>query len=245
MTPQEKYYNDFLIIFGQFTTATMYITFIVAVFFIKYFNKPLWVFFTYIVATIFANSLEQVFIWTVNTHTDFWLPYLRKFDIGDTHFLGIISTLKNFILLGWFYKILLNNQWGKYVQYLGIFLSIFSIIDYIWITGYKAPGVLMPTISGFFVVLVPMIYLWFLYKRDNRISIYKIPYFWFSIALIVAHLLGLLFYFMGEKVYKTDFILFVKISVIRNIITILRYFIFAYGFWMAKYIRFLPKQNSR
>jgi hypothetical protein len=58
---------------------------------------------------------------------------------------------------------------------------------------------------------------------------------------VVAHLLGLLFYFMGEKVYQTDFILFVKISLVRNIITIIRSCVFAYGFWMAKYVRFLPK----
>lgn len=243
MTPQEKYYNDFLTIFGQFTTATMYLTFIVAVFRIRYFNKPLWVFFAYIVVTILANTLEQVFIWAVSTYTDFWLPYLRKFDIGDTHFLGIISTLKNFLILGWFYKLLLDTNWGKYLQYLSIFLAIFAVIDYIWITGYKAPGVLMPTISGFFVVLAPMLYLWQLYKRNNRFSIYKIPYFWFSIPLIVANLLGLFFYSVGEKIYETNFILFVKISVARNVITILRYFVFAYGFWLAKYVRFLPKES--
>ena len=241
MTPQEKYYNDFLTIFGQFTTATMYITLIVAVFKIRLFNKPLWIFFIYIVVTILANTLEQVFIWAVNTYTDFWLPYLRKFDIGDTNFLGIMSPLKNFLILGWFYRILLDDKWGKYIHYLGILLAIFSIIDYIWITGYNTPGVLVPTISGFFIVLVPMLYLWQLYKRDNRISIYKIPYFWFSIALVVAHLLSLFFYFVGNKIYETDFILFVKISIGRNVVTILRYFVFAYGFWLAKYIRFLPK----
>lgn len=243
MTPQEKYYNDFLTIFGQFTTATMYITLIVAIFKMRLFNKPLWIFFIYIIVTILANTLEQVFIWAVSTYTDFWLPYLRKFDIGDTNFLGIMSPLKNFLILGWFYRILLEANWGKYIHYLGIFLAIFSIIDYIWITGYNTPGVLVPTISGFFIVLVPMLYLWQLYKRDNRISIYKIPYFWFSIALIVAHLLGLFFYFVSEKMYETDFILFVKFSIARNVVTILRYFVFAYGFWLVKYVRFLPKES--
>ncbi|MCU0470659.1 MAG: hypothetical protein MUF58_18890 [Arcicella sp.] len=238
MTPQEEYYNELLTQFGQITTATMFITFIVALFNVKYFNKPLWIFFGYIVATILSNAIEQLFIWSVNTHTDFWLPYLRKFGIGDTHFLGIISTLKNFLLIGWFYATLLEKPFGKYVQYVSIFLAFMSVIDYIWITGYHVAGVLMPTLTGFFTMIVPMLYLWFLYHRDNKISLYKIPYFWFSIALIVAHLLGLLFYFVSEKLYQTNFILFVKISIVRNIVTILRHFVFAYGFWLSRYVRF-------
>ena len=40
--------------------------------------------------------------------------------------------------------------------------------------------------------------------------------------IVVAHLLGLLLYSMGEKIYKTDFVLFVKISIVRNTITVIR-----------------------
>ncbi len=239
MTPLEKHYNDILIQFGQFTTVATYLPLVVAIFRIKHFNKALWVFFAYIVATVLTNSLEQIVIWSVGAYPTLLVPYLHQLGIENTLFLGIFSTLKNLLLLGWFYKILLTDKLGKFVGYLSIFLAIFAIIDYLFITGYKVTGVLMPTLVGFFVVLVPMTYLWFLYQRDNRISIYKIPYFWFSIALTVAHLLGLLFYFMGEKVYKTDFILFVKISVVRNIITVIRSVVFAYGFWMASYVRFL------
>jgi hypothetical protein len=241
MTPLEKEYNDILIQFGQFTTVATYLPLVVALICIKHFNKPLWVFFGYIVATVFTNSLEQIVIWSVGAYPTLLVPHLQKLGIENTLFLGIFSTLKNLLLIGWFYSILLKEKSGKFIGYLSIFLAIFAVIDYLFITGYKVTGVLMPTVVGFFVVLVPMIYLWFLYKRDNRISIYKISYFWFSIALVVAHLLGLLFYFMGEKVYKTDFVLFVKISVLRNTITFIRSIVFSYGFWMAKYVRFLPK----
>jgi hypothetical protein len=239
----QDYYNDLLTKFGQFLTVIMFITIIITVIKFKYFNKPLWIFFGYIVVTFLANLIEQMFIWSVNNYTSFWLPYLKKFDIDDTHFIQIISNLKNFLLIGWFYSELLGKKIGDYLWYFSVTLALFSVIDYFWITGYKAPGIIIPTIVGFFIVLTPMLYLWFFYNRDNRISIYKIPYFWFSIALIIAHLLGLLFYFVGEKVYKTDFILFVKISFLRNTITIIRSFVFAYGFWLAKYIRFLPKQQ--
>ncbi len=240
---EQDYYNDLLTKAGQFMTVFMGFMLIISFLKFRHFNKPVWVFFGYLVATISSNLIEQAFIWSVNTHTQFWMPFLNRFDISDTHFLQILSTLKNFLLIGWFYSLLLDKKSGNYLWYLSVGLSIFCIIDYVWITGYKAPGVIMPTIVGFFVVLVPMIYLWFLYNRDNKISIYKIPYFWFSMALIVAHLLGLLFYAVGEKVYKTDFILFVKISAVRNLVTALRHCVFAYGFWLAKYLRFLPKEN--
>jgi hypothetical protein len=235
MTPLEKQYNDILTQFGQFTTAATYVTLVVAVFRIRYFNKAMWVFFAYIVATIFIYTLEATFIWAVKNYTAFWLPYLKRFDISDTNFLEILSTLKSIILIAWFYKILLAEKWGMYLGYVCIIMTIFAIVDYIWITGYKTSGMLMPTLVGFFLVIFPMLYLWQLYKRDNRISIYKIPFFWLSIALVIAN-------FVSEKMYETDFILFVKFSVARNVVTILRYFVFAYGFWQAKYLRFLPKE---
>ena len=241
MTPLEKQYNDILTQSGQLTTAATYFTLVVAVFRIRYFNKTTWVFFAYIVATIFIYTLEAVFIWSVKNYTPFWLPYLKRFDIADTNFLEILSTLKSIILIAWFYKILLTKKWGKSIGYVGIMMTLFAIIDYTWITGYRASGTLMPTFVGFFLIITPMLYLWQLYRRDNRISIYKIPYFWFSIALVIANLLGLFFYFVSEKVYDTDFILYVKLSIARNVVTILRYFVFAYGFWLVKYLRFLPK----
>lgn len=241
MTLLEKQFNDILIQSGQFTTVATYVTLVVAVFRIRYFNKPMWVFFAYIGATIFLYTLEAVFIWSVKNYTTFWLPYLKRFDISDTNFLEILSTLKSIILIAWFYKIILTEKWGKYVGHVGIIMILFAFVDYIWITGYKSSGMLIISLVGLFLVLVPMLYLWQLYQRDNRISIYKIPYFWFSIALIIANLVGLFFYFVSEKMYETDFILYVKFSVARNVVTILRYFVFAYGFWLAKYIRFLPK----
>ncbi|MEY4541123.1 MAG: hypothetical protein RLZZ306_2880 [Bacteroidota bacterium] len=243
MTPLEKQYNDILTQFGQFTTAATYITLVVAVFRIRYFNKTMWVFFAYIATTIFIYTLEATFIWSVKNYTSFWLPYLKRFEITDTNFLEILSTLKSIILITWFYKILLTEKWRKYVGYAGIIMTLFAIVDYIWITGYKASGTLIITLVGLFLVIIPMLYLWQLYKRDNRISIYKISYFWFSIALVIANLLGLFFYFVSYKIYETDFILYVKLSVARNVITILRYFVFAYGFWLAKYVRFLPKES--
>lgn len=241
MTPLEKQYNDILTQSGQFTTAATYFTLVVAVFRVRYFNKTMWVFFAYIVATIFVYTLEAVFIWSVKNYTSFWLPYLKRFDITDTNFLEILSTLKSIILIAWFYKILLTEKWGKSIGYVGIMMTLFAIIDYILITGYKASGNLMPTLVGFFLIITPMLYLWQLYRRDSRISIYKIPYFWFSIALVIANLLGLFFYFVSEKMYETDFILYVKLSIARNVVTILRYLVFAYGFWLAKYVRFIPK----
>jgi hypothetical protein len=242
MTPLEKQYNDILTQFGQLTTAATYITLVVAVVRIRYFNKAMWLFFTYIAVTIFLYTLEATFIWAVKNYTAFWLPYLKKFDISDTNFLEILSTLKSIILIALFYEVLLPKQQGHYVIGTGIMMSLFAIIDYIWITGYKSSGMLMPTLVGLFLIVIPMLYLWQLYKRNNRISIYKIPYFWFSIALVIANLLGLFFYFVSEKMYETDFILFVKFSIARNLVTILRYFVFAYGFWQAKYLRFLPKE---
>jgi hypothetical protein len=240
MTQEENWYNDLLTRSGQITAVAMLIPLAMAVMRYRMLNKPARVFFWYLVVVLLVNFIEQLFIWAVNAYTDFWLPYLDYWKIGDTNFLGILAFLSNFLFLGWYYRlIIVPADIGKWVQRISIFLAMFALVDYFWITGYNAAGVFVPVLNGLFTTVVPMAQLWFLIRQDHKVGLYKIPYFWFSTGLIVSHLFSLLFFFTGEKLYETDFSLFVKLSVAGNCLRLLVQLLYAYGFYKARALKYL------
>jgi hypothetical protein len=239
MTPQESAYNDLLTEIGQLTIVTMLLPVAVALVRYRQLNQPTRVFLGYLIATIGVNLIEQAFIWSVNTYTSFWLPYLTRWQIGDTHFLQILAYLKNFLLLGWYFGLVVPARLGRGVVGVSLALSLLALIDYLWMTGYNVPGVLTPTLNGVFTTSLPMIHLWFLVRQDQKVSLYRIPYFWFSAGLILSYLFQLLFFFLGEKIYQTDFLLYVKLSIAGNFLRVLSQVLFAYGFSQWKLLRYL------
>ncbi|GAB3321526.1 hypothetical protein GCM10027299_16080 [Larkinella ripae] len=242
MTPEESQYNDLLTQFGQFTIVMMLLPALVALVRYRYLNKPGRVFFGYLVATISVNIIEQLFIWStdVNTYYSFWEPYLIRWQIDNTYFLQILAYLKNFLFLGWFYGLILVPVGiGQWTFRISVLLALLALIDYVWISGYNQPAVLTPTLSGLYTTLLPMLQLWFLIQQQHKVSLVKIPYVWFSTGLILANLFTLLFFLFNEKIYQTDFLLFVKMSLARNCLEIVSQVLFAYGFWQAKTLRYL------
>lgn len=240
MSPEEEFYNKLFIQFGQVTVAVMFLPVIVALVHYRQLNRPARLFFYYLVVAILANLVEQAFIWSVNHQTDFWMPYLTKWGIGDTNFLGILSYLNDFILLGMFFsQAVAAPTFNAWVKRAAALFAIFALIDYIWITGYNATGVLTPTLDGFFASVLPLILLGYLVRRDYPVSIYKIPYFWFCCGLMVAHLLALLFFMAGEKIYDTDFKLYVQLYLTGNALNIIAQLLYAVGFRHARMLRYL------
>lgn len=240
MSPEEEFYNKLFIQFGQVTVAAMFLPVIVALVHYKRLNRPARIFFCYLIVAILANLLEQAFIWSVNHQTDFWMPFLTRWGIGDTNFLGILSYLNDFILLGWFFsEAIAAPAFGTWIRRAAALFAVFAVIDYIWITGYNVTGVLTPTLDGFFASILPLMLLGYMVRRDHRVSIYKIPYFWFCCGLMVAHLLALLFFMAGEKIYDTDFKLYVQLYLTGNVLNIIAQLLYAVGFRRARMLRYL------
>ena len=142
-------------------------------------------------------------------------------------------------MLGWYFGRVVPARIGRWIVGVALGLSLLAVVDYLWLTGYHVPGVLMPTLNGVFTTTLPMIHLWFLVRQDQKVSLSRIPYFWFSTGLILSYLFQLLFFFLGQKIYQTDFLLYVKLSIAGNFLRVLSQVVFAYGFSQGKLLRFL------
>jgi hypothetical protein len=242
MNEIDKYYNELLNLSGKVTTAFSILPILVgAVFYKRFFTKPLKIFFWYLVVRFSLNVLMEVFIWSANKHyLIFWKPIFKALQIENTLFFNGFFFLNNFILIGFFYYTLLNiDKKTQWLKYLTIGLSIFEVINYFFIDGFRQFGMVGPIVVNSFTVLLPCYYLWHLSNSPPNLPILKNTYFWISLSLFIAHLIAFLFMFTGAKLYETDFALYCKTSILRNFVEISSQIGFIFAFTKSKYLKYL------
>ena len=151
MENQIAIYNSLFVLYAKIATATMIFPIIVAIFYWKNLVKPLKLFLYYIIAELFVAIILQLFIWAVDNYTDFLLPFLQQFKIGNTNFIGIFAYLNHFILLGLFYCcIFKNNLIVKWIRIISLLLIFISLFDYFFITGFREYSFIQATLSAIF-----------------------------------------------------------------------------------------------
>jgi hypothetical protein len=242
MNEQEKIYNELLIFYGRITFLTILIPIVVAIWYYKQLNKPLKIFFYFLVATLIIGLLEQVFI-QVASYTKILTPFLKYFKIEDTNFYQIVYFLKNYIFLSWFFINSYSSStlriWVKYVSILLIFASL---VNYFFIEGYHVYGHFNPAVNNLYCFLIPTILLWYVYNNtESKVPLSKNPFFWINLGYVVQNLFTLFFELVGDKLHQTDFILFCQLALGRNIIAFIGFVSCAVGFYYARYTKYMPK----
>jgi hypothetical protein len=235
-------WQEYIVKSGQIVTIMTFIVLLIGLWKWRHHNKPLRIFFYYIFATLVLHFVEQGFIWATrkSTYYDEFKPFLDTFGITSTAFLSIFVFLKNVILLGWFYIVLLAKEpITIYLKKVIWILIITEIISYLFVEGHNSFGIINPTIDGIFCFVFPMIYLWFLYNFGKLIPLFKNSFYLISTGLIIQNLFGLLYFFTSDKLYETDIVMYSIVSIVRNGIDIIGYLFFAYAFYQAKYAKYL------
>lgn len=246
MSTIEQAWNDFFIQFGRITIATMIIPVIVALFYKKQWNRPLRVAFIYCLLTFGINLFEQVIIWLINNYTAFFLPYLKRWSIGNTFFLIILYYLKNYLVLGWFYSLIFPIvPFNRYIIWAGRTLALVAIINHCFIEGFRDLGVFNPIINSVFMTVLPLLYLWVSQKHSSRIPLKKNPYFWISLGLLVPKVVVFFQDLAGDYIYGSDFILYVKVQTAVNSLEILGQVLIAIGFVHSRYARFIELPDDK
>lgn len=240
MSSNELFWNHLLIDFGRFVILVTVIPIIVALFNRKEWNRPLFIFFLYCLLTCFLNLFETLFIWATGAYTSFFMPFLEYWNITNTLFLHIFTGLKNFLLLSLFYSLIFPNSKTKEgVKIIGYFLSAIFTINYLFFEGFREIGVINPTINAVFIVVLPLVYLWFSRHNTLRIPLRKSPYFWISLGLFLPNFVGLFFYFTADIIMKYDFSFYCQMQIFKNGFEVLGQFLLAIGFRHSYYSRFV------
>lgn len=245
MNLQENYFNFLYINSGKIQLIFQTIPIIVGIWHRKILNKPLRLFLIYYCITFTINILEVLFIWTTANYTAFCLPYLHYLGIDSTNFISIFHYLANFGIMGWYFSLVFKPKPISYwINRMSIALFISAFVNYLFIEGYNIYGVFNPLIDSLFSIVLPIIFMWSLFNQmESKVPITKNPYFWVNLRFIVPNLIGLFFYFAGDKLYKTDFILFVEMSIVRMSFFVIGHLFATLAFYYARYTKYLP-QNT-
>lgn len=240
MTPLERAWNEFLVLFGQITTLTMLLPVVVALVVRKQWNKPLKIFFWYCLASFGLNVIEISLNWAVNNYFDFFKPALDYWEIEYFFFFTIFYYLKDFILLGLFYSLIFPiASIGSIILRISQVLALAALINYLFIEGYNVFGIFNPLADAIFLVVLPLLYLWVSQRQSLRIPLRKNPYFWFSLGILLPNILALFIYFTGDYIHTTDFILYAKIYSVKNALEIVGQILICIGFLRSRYTKFI------
>ncbi len=235
-------HDDYLVLAGRIIMAIQVLPVLVGLWNRRYLDKALKTFWIYCIVALILEVLNQSFIWGLRNYLDFFMPFINWLGVEDTNFTNIIFQLNTFGLMGWFFYLALGDSpSAKWVKYLSIGLFFAALINYLFIEGYKVFGVFNPTADAVFSFAVPMFLMWHLYHTESKVPLNRNPYFWIYLRLIIPNLVGMFLYFSGDYLYKTNFDLYVIVVVIRNIFYFIGHLFAAYGFYLAKNIRFLKQ----
>ncbi|WP_373553708.1 hypothetical protein [Haliscomenobacter sp.] len=239
--------NDIIIFFGKVVSAVMIIPIMAALIKWKYLDRKLKIFLAFCVISLAIALLEQLFLWSAKKYYhEFWKPILDYWEIKNTFFLQILAHVRDFVLLGWFFStVLYPGKVYKLVGLISMILAIASIVNYIFIEGYKELGVFNPTADAIYCFIVPMIGMWYLYHNDSKIAMYKNPVFWISLGLILPNLMSLFLYFTSDFLQKEDYTLYVNLMLIKNFFEIIGIILITIGFAHAYYMRFFYPEPSK
>ena len=177
----------------------------------------------------------------------FWesiFPYLQQIGIKNTNFTDPINYLIKFIFLSLFFRDLFQDPLKKrFFQYLMHALVVFELVQVFVFKSYQGYDSLSSTVKNVFILGSTGLFMYKLYRADSHgITLYKNPYFWLTLGLMLPALAEIFLEFIFTKLYQTDLLSFYKLYLVRNASQIVGFTLLIVGVWQAKYLRFLPKE---
>lgn len=235
----EEKYEQLYNIVGDITFVFFAITILFGVFKWKSLGINITRFFYYTFAVFVYNGIEQIFIWSVKIYTSWWIPWLNKFSITDTNFMALYGRLIDIAFLLPFYFLILELNPRKNWRIAYWALLLICILIAIYIDGWRNYGTVNSIINRGLLIILPMAYFWKLYRQLPSLSLWKNPYFLISLGLLIPNLLSIVMSFIGDKLSATDYVLFIKVSLFRNFVSLIGQLLFIRAFLFARFEKFL------
>lgn len=245
MNQNEAFYSFILSRISFFTSLFFILTIIFGTFYWSSFNKAIKIIFWYLCVRLLLNGLVALFSWSVKVHSkQFWKPFLGDsilLDLKNSHnnFSNGIYYLVFLVLPGLFFlQILKGHKHYFWFRYLYFFLIFFQIINYFFIDGFRSYGIVGATISDLFLIALPCLYFWQISNRPLNIVLIKNSYFWICLAFFLPHVVHLPISITATNLYESNFILYCKAHIIRNLIHIVSLFFYMIGFFNSRYLKY-------
>lgn len=199
--------------------------------------RPLfwWAIFGFIIATF-----EVSFIALVNTFPSYFVPYLTRFNIGDTYFISPLYYLNEILCLGLFFANLLEGHGKSRIRRITILLFILEISNTIFWEGFHNPQKFGTFFMALYIIILSLIFFRYnLLKGVNR-PLVNDAYNIIVWGLFGINSLSILIYFFSESLFSDFPTLFYQISIFRMLFESVCLLVVAIGVSKVKLNKFKP-----
>lgn len=239
----EQQYNLYLFYSSVFSSALMTLPVIVAFVNRKSLNKVLKIFFWYCMVALLVAAMHILFIWATSTYFEYWKNLLYKYQIGDTNFMSILSYLNTYLILGYYFsEEIYNKKYQKLILSLCGAIAVIGVIDYLFITGFRNYGYFNPIATSSLAIVFSLISLRAIFQKDTLVPIVKNTYFWLALGILVPNVIGLFLRLAGNSIYGEDFILYCKVSMLKDIFFDIAQILILIGFYRLKFVKYIDSQ---
>ncbi len=227
------FYNNLLAISGKYTTWIDLIPIIAGLWYFKKIDRALKWFLFYRLSILVINVFEQLLIWGCRNYPAFKNFVNNDCGISNTFFINIFVRIAIYIFLGYFFSIVLSKSTGRWIQLLSICLCFIALFICIFIDGFYQFGTINAMLCSIFIIGCATIYLQKSIYVSFNISLFKVPYFIICLCLFFGVLFSILFSLFNESLQKENFIMFVKLSILSNILHIIITLLYVLAFYYA------------
>lgn len=243
LTEYEKYFNQVLINFDGISLLFWLVPLPFILYYWNKLNRPLKLFGVYVFVLFFLHLAEQIHIWIVLKNDPYW-ELMKKLHIKDTNFLNITYRLACFSLVGTFYNTILPEtirQKITGIRFIFI-LCLLSVLIYIFIDGYSHFGTINSLMSRWFQIILSLLCIRKISKSGLNQTIWKNSFFLISLGILIPNVVSLFISFLGSGLQQSNFVLYVKVIIFRNIVGFFGDILTVFAFVNYQSVRYFEKK---
>jgi|GEM_PF-6023557 len=232
---QEKLFNEILIYFDRLSIFFWLIPLPFAFFSWRRLEPSMKIFGAYLSVLLLLHIVEHVHIQTVLINDPYW-EFMKKFGIKDTNFFNITYRIACLYFVGLFYDRVMRSSTRSIVaiKELTLLLCIFSIFIYFFIDGFREYGTFNAILVRVFQIGLSLFYIRQITQIKLSKSVFKNPVFLISLGILLPSTITLIMSFIGDGLHESDFVLYVKAVIFRNVVGFAGDILFAISFYMCR-----------
>ena len=237
-----QFYNGILDLLSNSSIAIMILPIIMAIIRRKYLSKPLKIIKLYSLILLFITLLLLLIYRLILNYTNYFKPILNRFEIHDLNFISILAHINILIVLGWYFNTVIKTKYTLLIRYISSILSTLCLINYFFIEGHNVHSLFNTISTNTFCIIFSMIHLWQIHSSYSKVPIFRNPYFWTTLGILLPNLLNIIINIAGKKLETTDFLSYLKVNIVDVVLQVMGYIFTTIGFYYARYAEYLHPQ---
>ncbi len=170
----------------------------------------------------------MTFIYLVKNYTEYFMPFLKRFEISNTFFISPLYYINELVFISLFFYQILKDKYPQ-IFLIGCLLAILEIINTLFFEGYKEAqfwGSLVYILNN---IILSILYIYnFNTQKLNQIPT-KHSYYLIALAILIFYLLSLFIYLLTKFIFDDFTIIYYQLSIFRMSVQFLGYLVMSFA----------------